>query len=260
MSGENTNKVSHWKLMLVGNLSVMSRRVFVIVLTVVSLAVWTVTVIGMGVLRQSDGLGGTVQTAGASVVQTPAEGQATASEGQDSALTAAAASDGAGGLPAIAELARNPFKPDDVCFPKPAAKSGVGALQERSTQQEQEEDNTPGLQRDQLVPLKLTGTMTVGRDRVAIVHGNSVQVADRTLLLMLSEISSKYRVGEKMITVRDVSSQFKKGDTIEVRPVVIMADRIRITDEAIVLKVNEITNKSVVLTLGDKTYELEMTK
>ena len=46
-------EISDWRLMLVGTFSVTFRRVFLIALAVLSLVVWTVTVIGLGVLRSS---------------------------------------------------------------------------------------------------------------------------------------------------------------------------------------------------------------
>lgn len=268
MAGK-TSGLSRWKQMLAGTFSVTFRQVFVIALTVVSLAVWTVTVIGMGMLRESSGYTSTVQTAEGSsgfgdslIPVTPPPPWLPEPDPAPSAVApklgatqSPAAETVAAGAPSAA-AEHNPFAVSEKRFPLPNRNAKVGTLQDAVKQ----DDTTPGLQRDQLMPLRLDGTLILGPDPVAIVGGNSFELEGRTMLLMLKEISSKYRVGDKMITVKDTVNHFKVGDTLEVRPVTLGEDRVRIGDEAVMLKVSKITNNSVELTLGDKTYVLRMTK
>ena len=58
--------VSQWKLMLIGRSSVIMKRLFVVVLAAVSLVVWGITIIGLGILRQEGGSAGVVRSAKAS--------------------------------------------------------------------------------------------------------------------------------------------------------------------------------------------------
>ncbi len=267
-----TGNFSNWAQLLTGTSSVTFRRVFIVALTVVSLTVWIVTVVGLGLLRENNGYPSAVRSASAALpsgspaaaaVPTVAAAKATvavtAPEGTPVGLAAAA-------LPA-AEMSvdsdlpasvRDPFLASPQRFPLPVQTAKVGLLQESP----QQKDNGPSLRRDQLLPLRLEGTVILGEAPVAIVGGNSFEVEGRMMLVMLGDVSGTYRDGEKVIAVKDMTRHLKLGDTLEVRPVTVGEDRVRIhgDDEAAVLKVSGITDTSVELTLGAKTYVLRMKK
>jgi hypothetical protein len=265
-----TGTFSKWAQMLTGASSMTFRRVFILALTVVSLTVWIVTVVGLGLLREDTGYPTAVRSAqaalpnGSAAPVTPAAPSPKATAAPATSDVAAVSL--AAALPAVEKTAegalpasvRDPFLASPQRFPLPVQTAKVGMLQESPPQK----DNGPGLRREQLLPLRLEGTVILGEAPVAIVGGNSFEVEGRTMLVMLGDISGTYREGEKVIVVKDMTRHLKLGDTLEVRPVTVGEDRVRIhgDDEAAVLKVSGITDTSVELTLGAKTYVLRMKK
>lgn len=246
-------KLSKWRLMGAGALSVTFRRVFVIALTAVSLAVWTITVIGMGVLRQGSGLGGTVKTAeAAEPLLSPKEAAAAiewATHEETPAAEDVQAADPV--APALwASPSRNPFAPDRGRYP-------LSAKSARAKQKGGDADKQGRFDRNRLVPLQLEGTLALGKQKVAIMHGNSFDFGGRTMLLMLKDV----RGNDTAIAVKDVVvTHFKVGDTIEARPVTDADGQVRINDELLKFGVQEITSRSVTLSLGKQTHVLEMKK
>jgi hypothetical protein len=252
MSRHN-KKPSKWRLMGAGASLVAFRRVFLIALTAVSLVVWTVTVIGIGVLRQGSGLGGTVKTAEAAGPLLSSKEAAMAIEWVTHQETPAV--DGVQAVdPARYEPpSRNPFAPAGEFYPRRMKNGTEGP---RVAAKGEDTENRARLDRRQLVPLRLEGTLALGKQKVAIVYGNSFDFGGRTMLLMLKEIQSQFRVNDKAIVVKDVVTHFKVGDTIEVRPVRDVDSQVYISDESLTLTVLKITSSSVELTLGEQPHIL----
>jgi len=262
-------KLSKWRLMGAGAFSVTLRRVFVITLTAVSLAVWTVTVIGMGVLRQGSGLGGAIKAA-------EAAGPLMSSETTKAAIEWVTHHE----TPAVEEVqaadpvdrarwappSRNPFAPDDGQYPSRVKSTTAG-------QKDDEADTRGRLDLNCLVPLRLEGTLALGKQRVAIVYGNSFDLEGQTMLLMSKDSSSKPGNKDKTIIAKDVVSHFRVGDKIEVYPATISGGQVRVGEKSLTVDVREITRSSVTqpsgiakhisrmtLSLGKQTHVLEMKK
>lgn len=253
-------EISKWRLMGAGVFSVTFRRVFVIALTVLSLSVWIVTVVGMGVLCQGSGLGGSVKPAeAAGLLLSPRETAAVIKWASRQEMSTAEDVAAAGGvLPAQwVSPSRNPFVPDRDQYPPRVKSDKTGSP---LTQKREEADKRGRLDRSQLAPLRLEGTLALGKQKIAIVHGNSFDLEGRTMLLMLKEVQRQSRANAKAIVAKDVVTHFKVGDTIEVRPVTGVEGQVRISDEALALHVGEITSSSVTLTLGKQPYILRMKK
>lgn len=252
-------EISDWRLMLVGTFSVTFRRVFLIALAVLSLVVWTVTVIGLGVLRSSHGAGPAPNAVQAA---TPAPATTGAEEGPKVRQETHAAQQAVASPvrpAAVIELpARDPFLPADEYFPvqrlATAAHDGPLAAQEEAERYK----DLPGLAATELVKLRLEAALLLGRQTVAIVRGNMFELDGQTLLVMGDEIRKQYRGGQLEIKAGKMRNEVRVGDTTEVRPVVRVAGRYCIGEPPQVFRVTEITEKKVVLTGSGKRYELEM--
>jgi len=269
---EPQKRMSHWKLMMVGTFSVTFRRLFVITLTGLSLIVWTVTVIGTGVLRSQSGLGGAPTSASASIV--PPRIAAPHADSDLAAVPPVVTQEAPDEpqvpmLPAVADIqdvqlpdlfdtpARDPFVANETFFPRPKVEVDGD---EGGAAQQQAADNTPDLDAGDIVPLALEGTLRLGSHRVAIVKGNSVSLDGQTLLLMLKEVKSRYVEGDESVNVKDIRSQFKIGEDVEVRPLVKGAGGYLIGENAETLTVRSITRKKIVFGFNGNDCKLEMGK
>ena len=252
---DNRKRISHWKLMLVGTFSVTIRRVLVISLTGLSLIVWTVTVIGMGVLRGNSGAGGVPQAVSASVVLSP--GAVVLPEVPDPEPSQPADEDVVAPVVETAALTiRDPFMPSEAHFPP------IGGAPGSQSGNPMEGRVDPDLKAADVSQLKLEATMLLGNETVGVVVGNVMDLGGRRLVLMTTRAGGSDGAGEKAIAAKDARANFKVGEEIEARPLTPVTGGYVVgsADEAVVIRVKTIAMKDLVLARGDETCKLEMSK
>jgi len=267
-------RVSHWKLMMIGTFSVTFRHACVIGLTVLSLVVWAVTVVGMGVLRDQAGFDGSPKSAEGAIVAGGSREAVVGAAQLDEVLREAADRQNAEPeapqaettvTPAEAEAeaaigvpARDPFMANVLYFPSlvvEVADDGAGLAVGQGTEKGQR------LKAESVVPMALEGILMLGAQRVAIIRGNALTLDDgRIMLLSLKELKGAYRVGDENVVVSDVRNRFRIGDKVEVHPIVKDGGGYLVGADVETLTVESITRKKVVFGLGGKSHDLEMRK
>ncbi|NIA22093.1 MAG: hypothetical protein GWP05_09075 [Anaerolineaceae bacterium] len=171
--------LSAWKMLLAGRASVAMKRLFLVILVVVSLVVWAITIIGLGILRRDGSAAGVVQSAKASSTS-PSAGDQVSRERR--VEQAAGPSVGEAepvvqeAVPAaVAESIRNPFLADDQVFPSlrtgkaadDLVRTGVAAA-EKAKQATPEEIEAI---RQLVESMMLMGTVASGLPREAVIDG-----------------------------------------------------------------------------------------
>jgi hypothetical protein len=213
----NTPRTSHRQLLLVGSSSVVLKRLFVIGLAAVSLAVWTVTMISVGVLR-SEGRGGAKAAQAAPALAAPRQGPVPAVAKRTDGVAVSSAA------PTLPELViklpgRNPFEPLAAYFPasktkegSPATGRGAGGGRPGGGEKSGAEGAASGAETDKAAremsfveSLKIRGTLVRGGRRLVIiedgVYGEGDTVGGR---LVVGEI------GHQAVTARgrELARQF----------------------------------------------------
>lgn len=176
--------LSAWQMLLAGRSSVALKRLFLVILVVVSLIVWAITIIGLGILRRDGGAAGVVRSAKAYSTspsaghQAPRERQveqaAEPSAGQAESVAQEAAP------AAVAESMRNPFLADSRVFPSlltgktadDVVQTGVAAAEKTRQATPEEIEAT----RQLVESMMLMGTVTSGLPREAVIDGRTLKL------------------------------------------------------------------------------------
>ena len=282
--------VSQWKLMLIGRSSEIMKRLFVVALAAVSLLVWGITIIGLGILRQEGGSAGVVRSAKASpsspgILRPPPKRHSvqavSAGVGevepvrQEVVLTTAAKS------------MRNPFLPDSKVFPSlktddvvtdPTPGGAVAADRAKEASQEEIEAI-----RQLVESMMLISTATDRASKEAVIDGWMVKINDkirfkvnnraeslnivdirdgsvvlsalgRDFVLTVPTLEATLLGGKTPMAMID-GQGYRAGDRLKK---VVVREKLGPTAVETIVQVKEIRNQSVILRVGGAGFELTM--
>jgi hypothetical protein len=275
--------MSQWRMMLIGRSSVVMRRIFVAALALVSLAVWGITILGMGVLRHDTAPQAAMAVPGQPILAAaglpqgqPAAGPASASVGQKSVTAQAVWSVGKDEAVAI----RNPFLPDEELFPtnRPAASDiAVGAVSQQEEAKAVRGPSEEELRRaDELVRTMVLISTTAGENGPqAVIDGVRCRVGDKVGMMTVSEIGRGTATVEFAGRRYELRVPLLEGTLMGGRSPMAMIDgrgygvgqclvnmagdgaggKTPVTTS---VRIKEIKAQSVILTVGDADFELGM--
>ncbi|NLX59520.1 MAG: hypothetical protein GXY74_10585 [Phycisphaerae bacterium] len=278
--------MSQWRMMLIGRSSVVMKRIFVVALALVSLGVWGITILGMGVLR-SDPAPQTVTA----VQGQPVLAAASLPQGQAAVVTAAAnVEQKSVAVQAVwaagkdeASPVRNPFLPDEESFPtnRPAA-SDVAAGAVSPEQQQEEAKAARGPSEEELRQadesartMVLIGTTVGENGPQAVIDGVRCRVGDTVGVMTVSEIGRGTATVEFAGRRYELRVPLLEGTLMGGRSPMAMIDgrgygvgqclvtmgsdgsggKTPVTTS---VRIKEIKAQSVVLAVGDADFELGM--
>ncbi len=261
MSGPGSQSF-YWRLMLTGNRSLILRRLFVLGLVVVSLTVWTLTILGAGLLAGDDSGGGKLRTAGASVIPpsgTMVRKTVVAADEATRDENSGAADEALEPFVPLQPPRRNPFAGDARYFPRPGPAGGVQdglASGEPSAR-----DEVPsGVLVSNTAPLRLVTTLLRGDRKVAIIQGNTFQLEGETVVLMFDHPEEEQGNRERSSQEGELRHRLKAGDTIEVYSARVGPNGVYLSRRARQLRIETITQRSVAFVVEDREYVLEMNR
>lgn len=265
------------------SLSPAVRGLVVLVLTGLCLLVWTVTMVGVGVLRR-----GGPQPASAGVDLLPQNGGVSAQPGAvpasvgptwrtEESPTTSAADQAEPGIATAAPVTvpdRDPFRAVDRYF-TPQVGAAEGAQADEAGKGEWSVSSAHA------VPLKIEAVMMFGDGGVAIVHGNRLDdMGGRSLLVMHRDASGEYLINRPVseIEPEDLRMQLSVGQKLEVRELRARGSHYALSRKAEVIEVSDVTRRVrkdadgagmgvmgnvvgvVVFRRGGTTYEREMSE
>ncbi|MBN2584340.1 MAG: hypothetical protein JXL80_14865 [Planctomycetes bacterium] len=270
--------VSQWKMMLIGRSSVVMKRVFVVILAMVSLTVWAITVLGLGLFRSDKtpkGLTATAQAA-PNVVQTPVSQATLAATPAEPAAPVQQADLAAVRSEPTARI-RNPFLADEEVFPieRPSENDvEVGAVMQVKAKAGPSPEELK--EADKAARVLVLISTTIGESGArAVIDGKMCRVGDMVGLLEVAEIGrgqATLKFGERSYELRVPHLEgtlmggkapmamidgrgYRPGQRL-VNPVAMAGGEVRPVTTSVVVK--EIKAQSVILTVRGADFELGM--
>ena len=283
--------VSQWKLMLIGRSSVIMKRVFVVVLAAVSLVVWGITIIGLGILRQEGGSAGVVRSAKASPSSPQILRPSPKRHSVQAVIPAVAKAEPVRQevvLTEAAKLMRNPFLPDSKVFPSlktddvvtdPSPEGAVAAGGAKEASREEIEAI-----RQLVESMMLISTATDRTSKEAVIDGWTVKIGDRIrfkvndraeslnivdirdgsvalsalgkdFVLTVPTLEATLLGGKTPMAMID-GQGYKAGDRLKK---MVVREKLGPTAVETIAQVKEIRNQCVILRVGGSDFKLTMT-